>query len=92
MTTRDALFSFAGAIAALLFAAVLFAAMYAANWPRPQCPFEGNECPNAQKAMRNYQFELYNDSTVIYDGDRRVGMLPFDSTQGLDKLMTEDNQ
>lgn len=41
---------------------------------------------------REYQIELYNDSTVIYDGERKVGVLLFDSTQAFDKLMIKDNE
>lgn len=39
-----------------------------------------------------YQIRLEMDSAFIYDGDRYVGALPFDSTQAFDKLMIKDNQ
>lgn len=48
---------------------------------------ETGEC-----SSREYQIELYNDSTVIYDGERKVGVLLFDSTQAFDKLMIKDNE
>lgn len=60
--------------------------------PATECPFEGLECPNAQDAAREYQIELGMDSTYIYDGDRLVGVLPYDSTQSFDKIMMKDNE
>lgn len=92
MTTKNFLFSIAGAVCAVLLTGLLYALLWLANIPAPKCPFEGNECPNAREAMRDYQIELWNDSTVIFDGERRVGTMPFDSTQAFDKLMIEDNQ
>ena len=42
--------------------------------------------------LREYQIEVYNDSTVIWDGERHVITLPYDSTQALDKAINNDNQ
>ncbi len=47
--------------------------------------------PNSVQ-LREYQIEVYNDSTVIWDGDRKVITLPYDSTQALDKAINLDNQ
>ncbi len=52
-------------------------------------------CPNslqAIKRLRGYQIEVYNDSTAIYDGDRHVITLQYDSTQSIDKAISFDNQ
>jgi hypothetical protein len=52
-------------------------------------------CPNAleaQKRLRSYQLETFNDSTVIWDGDRPVATLRYDSTSQLDKVISTDNQ
>lgn len=62
---------------------------------KPECPFEAGECPNPgclQNTCREYQFDIAPEGTTIYEGNRRVGFLPFDSTQALDKLMLWDNQ
>ena len=42
--------------------------------------------------LREYQIEVFNDSTVIWDGERHVITLPYDSTQALDKAINLDNQ
>ena len=42
--------------------------------------------------LREYQIEVFNDSTVIWDGERHVIALPYDSTQALDKAINQDNQ
>ena len=42
--------------------------------------------------LREYQIEVFNDSTVIWDGERHVITLPHDSTQALDKAINQDNQ
>ena len=41
--------------------------------------------------LREYQIEVFNDSTVIWDGERHVITLPYDSTQALDKAINNDN-
>ena len=41
---------------------------------------------------RAYQIELNDSSTIIYDGDRRVGTIPFDSCSQFDRLMLKDNE
>lgn len=41
---------------------------------------------------RDYQLEVYEDSTVIFDGLRRVAVLPYDSTQKLDNVIMGDNE
>lgn len=40
----------------------------------------------------DYQIDITNDSTYIYDDGRLVGVLPYDSCSALDKLLTLDNQ
>lgn len=57
-----------------------------------ECPFEGLECPNAKEYVRDYQIDITNDSTYIYDGSRLVGVIPYDSTSYFDKVMTRDNE
>jgi len=42
--------------------------------------------------LRSYQIEVYNDSTVIFDGNRHVITLPYDSTQAIDSAISADNQ
>lgn len=42
--------------------------------------------------LREYQIEVFNDSTVIWDGERHVITLPYDSTQALDKAINNDNK
>lgn len=41
---------------------------------------------------RDYQLEVYEDSTVIFDGLRKVAVLPYDSTQKLDNVISADNE
>lgn len=38
-----------------------------------------------------YQIDITEDSTYIYDGNRYVGSIPYDSTQQFDKVMLRDN-
>ena len=40
---------------------------------------------------RDYQIEVYEDSTIIFDGLRKVAVLPYDSTQKLDNVISADN-
>ena len=56
--------------------------------PSHQCP----AATEATKRLRDYQIEVNNDSTVIWDGDRKVIALPYDSTQALDKAINQDNK
>jgi hypothetical protein len=59
------------------------------------CPYEGAECPNAKKYMREYQVEINNDSITIYDGDRVVGVAPWDSCGpncAINNIFLNDNQ
>lgn len=87
-------------IALLLIATYCFCAGYilrdvkAANKQSKFCnPYK--MCQNAieaQKRLRSYQLETYNDSTVIWDGDRHVVTLLFDSTTTLDKAISADNE
>lgn len=56
---------------------------------------ESHLCPRAVEAiehLRDYQLEVYEDSTVIFDGDRHVSTLRYDSTQALDSVIMDDNQ
>ena len=41
---------------------------------------------------RDYQIEATEQGSVIYDGKRLVGVIPFDSTSALTKLIIKDNQ
>lgn len=43
-------------------------------------------------AKGDYQLDVYEDSTVIWDGNRHVSTLKYDSTQALDKVILDDNQ
>ena len=87
-------------IALLLIAMCCFCAGFivrdvkAANEQSKYCT-PTRQCQNAieaQKRLRSYQLETYNDSTVIWDGDRKVVTLLFDSTTTLDKAISFDNQ
>lgn len=54
-----------------------------------------SQCPAAKEAikrLRDYQLEVYNDSTVIFDSDRHVATLKFDEKQALDSVIMDDNQ
>lgn len=80
-----------------LFCSGMWISKSVANEPavKLECPFEGGECPNpgcSQNTCREYQYDISAEGTTIYDGNRRVGFLPYDSTQALDKLMLWDNQ
>jgi hypothetical protein len=68
--------------AALICAAVIAAAYYEV-W---------QEKANHRKAMQEYQFSITPDSTYIYDNERLVAVIPFDSTAKLDSVMLLDNQ
>lgn len=39
-----------------------------------------------------YQITLEEDGAAVYDGQRYVGYLPYDSTSAFDKLMNKDNE
>lgn len=41
---------------------------------------------------REYQIEIDIDSSEIWDGDRLVGKIPYDSTSKLDLLINKDNE
>ena len=52
-------------------------------------------CPNsleAIKRLRDYQIQIFNDSTVIWDGDRKVAAISFDSTYAIDRAILRDNE
>lgn len=53
------------------------------------CPYEGAECPNAKVVMKDYQIELSNDFIIIYDGNRVVGTLKYETSLG--KMVLRDN-
>jgi len=72
----------------LFILAICFASCMAENWSdNPETKKEPNPIQ-----LREYQIEVYNDSTVIWDGDRKVITLPYDSTQALDKAINNDNK
>lgn len=45
-----------------------------------------------QLKMRDYQLDIHMGSTDIYEGNRYVGTLKYDSTSALDSIIDEDNQ
>lgn len=45
-----------------------------------------------KQVIKDYQLEVYEDSTIIWDGQRKVITLPYDSTQTLDNIILMDNQ
>ncbi len=67
---------------------ICLASCMAENWSdNPDTKKEPNPVQ-----LREYQVEVFNDSTVIWDGERHVITLPYDSTQALDKAINLDNQ
>ena len=71
----------------LLILTICLVSCMAENWSdNPDTKKEPNPIQ-----LREYQIEVYNDSTVIWDGDRKVVTLPYDSTQALDKAINNDN-
>ena len=64
------------------------------------CPYEGLECPDTLcrehhsplSVKGDYQLDVYEDSTVIWDANRHVATLRYDSTQALDKVISADNE
>lgn len=54
------------------------------------CPYEGLECPNAERYARDYQLELLSDSTQIWDGDRLVSTIHYSAS--IDSVLLLDNQ
>lgn len=42
--------------------------------------------------MRSYQVELQEDYILLYDDNRIVGSIPFDTTDALTKLVIKDNE
>ncbi len=68
--------------------AICLVSCMAENWSdNPETKKEPNPIQ-----LREYQIEVFNDSTVIWDGERHVITLPYDSTQALDKAINLDNQ
>lgn len=47
---------------------------------------------NTKGNLRDYQVDITNDSTYIYDGNRLVSAIPFDSCTQFDKVMIKDNE
>lgn len=45
----------------------------------------------AKVDKREYQIVLEEKYTLIYDGDRLVGKLPYDTSQAFDRLLLKDN-
>ena len=72
----------------LFILAICLVSCMAENWSDNP---DTNKQP-APEQLREYQIEVYNDSTVIWDGERHVITLPYDSTQALDKAINQDNQ
>lgn len=50
------------------------------------------EVEKGQTKQTDYQINVYNDSTVIMDGRRVVGIIKYDSTSQFDKIINTDNQ
>ena len=72
----------------LIILAICLVSCMAENWSDNP---DTKKQPNSVQ-LREYQIEVYNDSTVIWDGDRKVATLPYDSTQALDKAINNDNK
>lgn len=47
---------------------------------------------DAVNHLRSYQISTYEDSTIIFDGDRHVATIAYDSTSLFDKAINFDNQ
>ena len=72
----------------LFILAICLVSCMAENWSdNPDTKKEPNPVQ-----LREYQIEVFNDSTVIWDGERHVITLPYDSTQALDKAINNDNK
>lgn len=56
------------------------------------CPYEGGECPNAQRLMRDYQIDVHNDTVRVYDGERLVDSYITNWKGQLDSVIIGDNQ
>lgn len=41
--------------------------------------------------MRDYQIEVHNDSTVIFDGNKRIGVMQYDKFSVIDSIVDADN-
>ncbi len=97
MTTKE---SIVASLAILAVAILMFCAGYQtrdlkANEAKLNTCTADHLCPNAVEALerlRDYQLDVYQDSTIIFDGDRKVSVLRFDSTQALDSVIMDDNQ
>ena len=57
-----------------------------------ECRYEGAECPNVQRYLRDYQVEYHFDTVWIYDADRLVGSYIDSSyTSKMDSIILKDN-
>lgn len=50
--------------------------------------FAGKE----EKSKRDYQIDVTQTGAAVYDGSRLVGVIAYDSTSKLDRLINADNQ
>lgn len=83
------------AIIGLIVVGVLmfFAGMVYSDVKVTQAAIKSNTTDIAPKSgLKDYQLDVYNDSTVIWDGSRRVSTLKFDEKQALDSVIMDDNQ
>jgi hypothetical protein len=49
-----------------------------------------SSCSN-RLLLREYQISINDSTTIIYSKHRIVGIIPFDSSSTLDKLLIKDN-
>jgi len=47
---------------------------------------------NNASQIRDYQLAVYNDSTQIWDGNRLVATIPYDSASKFDLAINKDNE
>lgn len=55
------------------------------------CPYEGGECPNAQKHAREYQLETFEHGVKIFEADSLIGIARW-GTRELDSLLFNDKK
>lgn len=53
---------------------------------------ESNAKINSTINPRDYQIEITDSLTYIYDGERLVEIMEYDGNSEFDKIMTRDNQ
>jgi len=106
ITLKQIKMKFKETIIFFLGGAMVFGLGYAAGWnvrdikvkeDKLKCPncTATQLCPNsleAIKRLRDYQIQIFNDSTVIWDADRKVSVWAFNSQSLLDSTIMADNE